>query len=74
MTVLEHIKHMIVGLTVKEKEDLAGYLAEPDLSDQQPKSLRGEWSSAFPDGAAVEELKGIRGQWQKEWRSGEFVG
>jgi hypothetical protein len=75
MTVLEHIKHLVVGLTAREKLDLASYLSEPEATNQKPESLRGDWSSAFAEGADLDnDLREIRGDWQREWRSGKFVG
>jgi hypothetical protein len=75
MTVLEHVKHLVVGLTAQEKLDLASYLSEPEPTDQKPESLRGDWSSAFAHGENLDtDLREIRGDWQKEWRSDEFVG
>jgi hypothetical protein len=75
MTVLEHIKHLVVGLTTQEKLDLASYLSKPEPGDQKPHSLRGDWSNAFSNSEDPDtDLKEIRGEWQKEWRSGEFVG
>jgi len=75
MTVLEHIKRLVVGLTAREKKDLAGYLSEPQSVAQKPESLRGDWNSAFPDDADLKnDLREIRGEWEKEWRSGKFVG
>jgi hypothetical protein len=74
MTVLEHIKHLVVGLTTQEKLDLASYLSKAEPTDQKPHSLRGDWSNAFSNGEDPDtDLKEIRGEWQKEWRSGEFV-
>lgn len=75
MTVLEHIKHLVVSLTAKEKQDLVGLLSEAEPACEKPESLRGDWSCAFPDGADLDEdLNEIRGEWRKEWRSGEFLG
>ena len=75
MTVLEHIKNLVLGLTAKEKGDLAAFLSEPERTSQKPESLRGDWSSAFTSGDDLDhDLNEIRSEWQKEWRSGEFVG
>ena len=77
MTVLEHIKHLAVGLTPKEKRDLTEYLTESQqgLPSEKPQSLRGDWSVAFPTQDDVEnDLKEIRAEWQKEWQADEFVG
>jgi len=77
MTVLEHIKQLALDLTPEEKDALAEYLEEStgEQPPEKPQSLRGDWSSAFSDGFDVdEELKEIRGEWQKEWRGDEFVG
>ena len=74
MTVLQHIKHLIVGLTAQEKLDLVGSLSKPEPADQKPESLRGDWSNAFTEDEDLDtDLREIRGDWQKEWRSGEFV-
>ena len=75
MTVLEHIKHLVVGLTSQEKLDLAGYLSEPKPTAQKPESLRGDWIRAFAEDEDLDaDFKSIRGDWEKEWRSGDFVG
>ena len=75
MTVLEHIKQLIVGLTEREREDLAGHLATHDSQGKKPDSLRGDWSNGFPEGAELDDdLKEIRTKWQTEWHSGEFSG
>ena len=75
MTVLEHIKHLVVGLTSQEKLDLASYLSKPEPVEQKPHSLRGDWSDAFPiDEDPDTDLKEFRDEWQSEWRSDEFVG
>ena len=72
MTVLEHIKQLVAGLTAKQKHDLAKALSEPTATPTKPETLRGDWSSAFADGANVDQdLNEIRSEWQKEWR--EFV-
>ena len=74
MTVVEHIKHLIVGLTAKEKKELATYLTEPKSVPQKPESLRGDWSSAFSDGEDLDdELKEIRAAWLNEWGTENFV-
>jgi hypothetical protein len=75
MTVLEHIKQLVTGLTAKQKHDLASFLSEPVLTPEKPETLRGDWSRAFANGANLDqELSEIRGEWQKEWSSGDFVG
>jgi hypothetical protein len=75
MTVLEHIKQLVIGLTDTEKRDLATCLANPELATHEPHSLRGDWSIAFSNEADLdEELKEIRDKWQKEWCFGDFIG
>ena len=78
MTVLEHIKQLALNLTPEEKEDLVHELVESNgekASSKNPKSLRGDWSDAFPKDLDVDaELKEIRGEWRKEWHEDEFVG
>jgi len=74
MTVVQHIKTLIAGLTAKEKEEVVAYLAEPELAVQQSESLRGDWSAAFPTGDNLEdELRDIRSAWEHEWRSEDFA-
>ena len=74
MTVIEHIKHLIVGLTAKEKKELVDYIAEPKSVARKPGSLRGDWSTAFPNEESLDdELKEIRVAWQDEWRKENFV-
>ncbi|HSE16284.1 MAG TPA: hypothetical protein VLB46_04480 [Pyrinomonadaceae bacterium] len=70
MTVVQHIKTLIAGLTAKEKQEVAAYLAEPEMADRKPESLRGDWSNAFPVGDNLDnELREIRSAWEQEWRS-----
>ncbi|HBB87842.1 MAG TPA: hypothetical protein DC047_09525 [Blastocatellia bacterium] len=77
MTVLEHIKQLALNLTPEEKDALAQHLAGSNGENppEKPQSLRGDWGDAFSDDLDVDaELKGIRGEWQKEWLGDEFVG
>ena len=70
MTEFEHIKQLAANLTPEEKQVLAHYLVEPDgekASSEKPQSLRGDWSTAFPQDFDVDaELTEIRGEWNKE--------
>jgi hypothetical protein len=77
MTFLDHIKHLAVGLTPKEKVELTDYLCgtETELSAARPTSLRGDWRDAFSSDSDVEaDLKEIRSEWQSEWCGDKFVG
>lgn len=75
MTVFEHIKHLVIGLSPKEKLALTSYLSKPEPVAQKLESLRGDWGDAFTDDEDLDnDLKEIRSNWKKEWRSGDFVG
>ena len=78
MTEFEYIKQLAGNLTPAEKEALANYLTGANgerQSTEKPQSLRGDWSEAFPQDFNLDaELKGIRGEWEREWREDEFVG
>jgi hypothetical protein len=75
MTVLEHIKQLVAGLTAKQKDDLARSLTHPLPTPEKPDTLRGDWSIAFADeGNLDKELNELRNEWRKEWRSDRFVG
>lgn len=78
MTVLEHIRQLALDLTPNEKAVLVHELVESNgekPSPEQPQSLRGDWSDAFPEDFDLDaELKEIRGEWKKEWREDDFVG
>jgi hypothetical protein len=74
MTVVQHIKTLIAGLTAKEKQEVVAYLAEPEMVIQKPESLRGDWGNAFPIGDSLDnELREIRSAWEQEWRSEDFA-
>jgi sugar diacid utilization regulator len=75
MTIVEHIKQLIAGLTTNEKQELAASLNEPQMAVEKAQSLRGDWRTGFTDGENLDEdLKEIRSNWQQEWRSEDFVG
>ena len=75
MTIVEHIKQLIAGLTTNENQELAASFDEPQVAVDNPQSLRGDWRTGFPDGENLDEdLREIRGNWQQEWRSEDFVG
>jgi len=75
MTVVQHIKTLIAGLTTQEKQEVAALLGEPETAVREPESLRGDWSNAFSVGDNLDdELREIRGAWEKEWRSEDFAG
>jgi hypothetical protein len=78
MTEFEYIKQLAGNLTPAEKEALASYLIRANGETESPEklqSLRGDWSEAFPQDFNLDaELKGIRGEWEREWREDEFVG
>ena len=74
MTVVQHIKTLIAGLTAKEKQEVAADLAEPDSAVWGPESLRGDWSNAFPDEDNLDDdLTEIRSAWEQEWRSKDLA-
>lgn len=69
MTVLEHIKQLVVGLTPTEKQDLTDYLSDSqrELLTETPESLRGDWSVAFAtEGNFENDLKEIRAQSRRQ--------
>jgi hypothetical protein len=75
MTVLEHIKQLVAGLTPKQKDDLARALVQPSATPDKPLTLRGDWTTAFAcEGNLEQELSELRNEWRKEWRSDKFVG
>ena len=75
MTVVQHIKTLITGLTAQEKQEVAASLAEPETGVREPESLRGDWSNAFPvEDNLDDDLREIRSAWEQEWRSEDFAG